>query len=117
MGFFTMIEPRCKAMKHRYVFLNSLPLNIFKKPVFNLFVTKIKPEILKQVSHLFKNAACYIRHESTVKILNKELGLNLKPCNELYEYKDGDTLIIVSLKKPIRGKEVEELSLKDLGSY
>jgi hypothetical protein len=49
----------------------------------------------------------YIRHESTIRVLSKLLNVELKPNTGLYTYKDGDILIIVTLKKPPRGQEVE----------
>ena len=56
---------------------------------------------------------CFIRHESTVSVLNKVFGLNLKPSNELYQYREGDVLVVVGLKKPIRGHEVH-VTIADL---
>jgi len=58
----------------------------------------------------------YIRHESTVKLLSKLLGIDLKPSSGLYEYRSGDILLIVTLKKPARGQEVE-VKIEDLEYY
>lgn len=102
----------------RYVFLNSLPLNAFDKPFLKMLVSKVDPKTLKL---LVANALseiddikCYIRHPVTVELLNKMLNLSMEPSSELYKYQDGDVLFVVSLKKPIRGQEVNEISIDDL---
>ena len=98
----------------RYVFLNSIALNMFQKPFFKLLVTKVRHDVLKQLVSMMKDIECYIRHKATVELLSKELGLNLQPSSDLYKYREGDVLLVVSLKKPIRGKELENISLDDL---
>ena len=98
----------------RYVFLNSLPLNAFDKPFMQLLVTKVDPNYVKLLIQYDDNVECYIRHNATVDIINKLLELNLKPSSDLYKYRDGDVLIIVSLKKPVRGQEVQDVTLDDL---
>lgn len=49
----------------------------------------------------------YVRHESTVKLLSLKLGLPLEPNSSLYKYEHGDMIVIIGLKNPARGKEVE----------
>ena len=49
----------------------------------------------------------YIRHPSTVRILNEVLGLDLQPSTSLYQYQPGDIIIVVGLRRPVRGQEVE----------
>ena len=55
----------------------------------------------------------YIRHPSTVRILNEVLGLDLQPSSELYQYQQGDIVIVVGLRRPVRGQEVE-VTVNDL---
>jgi len=98
----------------RYVFLNSLPLNAFDKPFMQLLVTKVDPNYVKLLIQYDDNVECYIRHKATVDIINKLLELDLKPSSELYKYRDGDVLIIVSLKKPVRGQEINNITIDDL---
>ncbi len=98
----------------RYVFLNSIALNMFNKPFFKLLVTKVKHDVLKQLASMMNNVECYIRHKATVELLNKEFGLKLEPSSDLYKYREGDVLFIVSLKKPIRGKELDNITLDDI---
>jgi len=56
----------------------------------------------------------YIRHEGTVKLLNRYLPVELKASQQLYTFRPGDVMVIVSLKKPMRGVEVTDVKLEDL---
>jgi hypothetical protein len=93
----------------RVVLLNALPLNAIPEHA-NFFDIACKRTTIDAVVDIIKHSEAvenYIRHESTVRLLSKLLNIELKPSSELYRYRNGDTLIIVSLKKPIRGQEVE----------
>jgi len=101
-------------MTKRIVFLNALPLNAFPIDEGEEVLFSIAKESYVSLRGLIKDHAragipveCYIRHPSTVHVINKLFNLNLKPSSELYSYREGDKIIVVSLKKPIRGKEVE----------
>ncbi|RLB81443.1 MAG: hypothetical protein DRH17_09095 [Deltaproteobacteria bacterium] len=98
----------------RLVFLNALPLNAFPIEEGEEVLFKVVKEPLYSVKMLVKDWAragipieCYIRHPTTVELLNNLLNLNLKPSSELYSYREGDKIIVITLKKPVRGKEVE----------
>ena len=67
---------------------------------------KISTEELKELA---KDAEVinFIRHESTVKLLSSILKKEMPPNSGLYTWREGDVLVIVGLKKPIRGQEVE----------
>jgi len=97
----------------RLVFLNALPLNAFPIDEYGLKIGIVKVS-LYSVKPLVKDWAragvpieCYIRHRATVELLNKLLGLDMKPSDGLYRYSDGDKIIVVTLKKPLRGQEVD----------
>jgi len=91
----------------RVVLLNALPLNAIKEQYFDIACKRTTIEaIVDIVKHSLK-VENYIRHESTVKLLSKLLNADLKTSSDLYTYKKGDVLVIVTLKKPIRGQEVE----------
>ena len=103
----------------RYVFLNALPLNALNitKPT-KLIITPVKPNVLKQLVPLMENNIInYIRHPATVKLINKLLGLQLQPTSDLYQYREGDVLYIFTLKKPIRGTEISNLTENDIVIY
>jgi len=91
----------------RLVILNAFPLNAFPFPMFTVNIERVNVKQIKDVMGSFDHIECYVRHPSTVKVLNDLLGLSLKPSSGLYKYEKGDELLIVTLKKPIRGKEVE----------
>ena len=105
----------------RYVFLNALPLNALgiTKPT-RIIVTPVKIDTLRQLAPLMRESGsveCYIRHPATVNLLNKLLGLNLQPSNGLYSYQLGDVLYVVTLKKPIRGQEINDITENDIDIY
>lgn len=104
----------------RYVFLNSLPLSAFsfRKP-FRLVITPVRPEVLKSLAPLINRhpVTSYIRHESTIQLLNKLYGLQLTTGSGLYQYTEGDILYVVTLKRPIRGAEVKNLGPEDIQIY
>jgi len=101
----------------RLVFVPPIPLSAFPFRSFVLVVFRIDLEELKRIVEMYRKEGyhieCYIRHASTVQVLNDVLGLNLKPSSALYQYQDGDQLIVVGLKKPVRGQEVQ-VSVEDL---
>ena len=55
----------------------------------------------------------FIRHQATIELL-KSLGIDLEVSSGLYQYQDGDVIYVVTLRRPVRGAEVEGLSLEDL---
>ena len=102
----------------RYVFLNALPLNSLKidRPV-KLVVTPVNPQVLKQLVPEMKPRVSYIRHPATVKMLNKLFGLDLDVSSGLYSYQPGDVLYVVTLRRPIRGAEVGNVTVEDVLIY
>ncbi len=101
----------------KVVFIPPIPLNAFPYSSFIVTVQKVHPAILSVLIDFYKDRKAefksYIRHESTVKVINEAFGLDLQPSSELYQYSKDDLVIIVGLRKPIRGKEVE-VKLEDL---
>jgi hypothetical protein len=101
-------------MTIRIVLLNAFPVNAIQ---YELFTASFKlltlDEFVRElVNHVVskRTVVNYIRHESTLKLITNKLGnvkIDLKPSNELYRYSEDDIIYIISLKKPIRGQEVE----------
>ena len=58
----------------------------------------------------------YIRHPSTAKLLSEMLGLDLQPNSGLYSYEPGDSIVVVTLRRPPRGQEVQA-TINDLDIY
>jgi len=100
------------------VILNALPLNAVSKKTAVIYCEQLS---LGEFVKAFKNYAtkakevkCYVRHQGTVALLNKMLGVNLIPSDGLYNYEDDDIMFIITLKRPARGQEVTEVKLEDL---
>jgi hypothetical protein len=106
----------------RLVFLNALPLNSISLSRFCVEVKRIIDVeflrfIVREAKSINAEIINFIRHEATVKLLNQLFNLDLKPESGLYQWRKGDELIIVTLKKPIRGQEIQELTLDDLDLF
>jgi len=102
----------------RLVFLNSIPLGAFDQKSFLLFIMRVTPDVLarsiRECRDQITEIRCYIRHRATVDLLNRLLGLNMEPNQGLYNYRPGDILAVVTLKKPIRGAEITDVKPDDL---
>jgi hypothetical protein len=113
------IAKRDIAMADRVVFLNALPLNAMQSDYFTIDCVRFDNAlVLKELAEHLKGKTIlnYIRHESTVKLISRLVGLELKPTAGLYEHKGVDAMIIATLKRPIRGVEVE-VEERDLEIY
>ena len=110
-----VIDGDSMSQKTRLILLNALPLNAIQSECSTILCRKIQ---LSEVVELIMNydVENYIRHESTVKLLAKLSGKDLKPSSELYKHEDRDILVIITLKRPIRGQEVE-VTEEDLEAY
>jgi len=97
----------------RIVFLNALPLNAIPLKTFMIYCTRDMDKI-KFFIDVASKIESYIRHEATVKLVNELFKIDLKSSSGLYTYQRDDKLIIVTLKKPIRGVEVETVKPEDL---
>jgi len=106
---------------NRVVFLNALPLNAIYAKDFTITVSKADVELMRKWIEFYKKYKfefkCFIRHKSTVELLNKEFELMLEPSSDVYHYENNDRLIIVTLKNVQRGKEVEVKDINDLEFY
>jgi len=95
----------------RVVFIPPLPLNAFPYKRFAMYIERKSIDEVREFVESAKKLGIpivgYIRHESTVRLLNQLFGLDLKPSSELYKHGEGDALIVVGLKKPVRGQEIE----------
>ena len=105
----------------RIVFLNAFSLSMVESDDYAVCIERREPILLKSyVAHLLRagyDVDCFIRHESTLNAINDFFGLSLAPSSSLYKYKNGDILIVTTLKQPQRGKEVNVASIDDLDFY
>jgi len=106
-------------MSYRIVFLPPFPINAFDYQSFEAVFRRTSLERLKKlVEYACNKERCefvsYIRHEATVKLLSDYLGVQLKPSSDLYKYSSGDVIVLIGLKRPVRGSEVTDLKPDDL---
>ena len=106
-------------MEGRLILLNALPLNIFPESWkdYAIQVRKIDAYTLKERIMKARKIKSYIRHQSTVEVLQRVLGIPLVPSADVYKYEEGDEVYIVTLKSPARGQEVQLVSEYDLEIY
>jgi len=110
----------------RVVVVNALALSMFPRAQFTLRVTRIQPgavanavanavERLKALGFQDVEYVHYIRHPATLETIRRHLpGLPQVPNAGLYIYKPGDVIVVVALKAPQRGQEVQEVREEDL---
>jgi len=105
------MQPQSKTQttqnKNRIVLVGGLAPSIFEN--YKELIIYYKKISLDELRELARNAEVlnFVRHESTVKLLSQVLGKDLTPSSGLYQWLKGDVLVVVGLRKPIRGQEVE----------
>jgi hypothetical protein len=109
------ITGREVAFKNQVVVLNSLPVNTFtwKNVVIRIMRCGNLDKIIDLVKAVINNNATinFISHESTAK------ALGLTPNKGLYDYRDGDVLLIFTLNKPLRNAPDVQVTTSDLDVY
>lgn len=102
----------------RIVFLNAFSLSMIDYDNYTLIVEKKDPVLLKSIIRKWiqmgYDVCCYIRHQSTLDVINEFFGFSLAPSSDIYKYEDKDIMIVASLKTPARGREVQVQSIDDL---
>ena len=90
----------------RIVLVGGLAPSMFGYKELLIRYKKISTEELKELA---KDAEVinFIRHESTVRLLSQVLNRELVPNTGLYQWREGDELVIIGLRRPARGQEVE----------
>ena len=112
----------------RLILLNALPLNAVPLKRFCVDVKRIDPsvpsEFLGVLKVIFDKARStnaeimnFIRHEATVNLINQLFNLSLQVNPGLYQWKRGDDILVITLKKPIRGQESQTITLEDLDIF
>jgi len=100
----------------RAVLLNALPLNALPRSPLRLRVQPLRIEEIgwyvqgRQVVH-------FIRHQSTIDVL-RTFGIPVANAETgLYRYQQGDRLIVITLRTPIRGSEQANVAPADLEAW
>ena len=103
------------AFRNQVIFLNAFPINAFMGK--NAVLRVMYCGALKDIEDIMKtvisnnNVINFISHESTAK------ALGLTPNKSLYSYREGDTIIIVTLNKPLRNVQDMQVTINDLDVY
>jgi hypothetical protein len=97
---------RTQTKAKRVVLVGGVAPSMFNQNELTMYYRRIS---LDELRDLVKdaNVVNYVRHESTVKFLSQALNRSLQPNPGLYQWGEGDDLVIVGLKKPIRGQEMQ----------
>jgi len=106
----------------RVIFLNALPLNSLPRRHIQV---DILPVSLQELAQWIQRRVTegyivehYIRHAATIATL-RSLGipLNEQPNSGLYTYQPNDILVVVTLRNPPRGQEVQQVNISDLEAW
>jgi len=112
-----------RPARGRVAFLNALPLNSLPKahlqldvlPVVNIY--ELAQWVQRRLQEGFQ-LIHYIRHVATIQALRSAgIPLSEAPNAGLYTYQPGDIIVVVSLKNPVRGQEVLQVSPQDLEAW
>ncbi len=97
----------------RVVFLNALPLNALPRAHLELDVLPVSiSDLVVWTQRRLQEGyqlVHYIRHVATVNAL-RALGipLSLESNSGLYSYDTGDIIVVVTLRTPARGQDVQQ---------
>jgi hypothetical protein len=108
------------ATRGRIVFLNALPLNALPRTphlrldILPVTINELAAWAQRRVAEGYE-VVHYIRHPATIQAL-RAVGVPLseQPNAGLYSYREGDILVVVTLRAPQRGQEVSQVNINDL---
>jgi hypothetical protein len=110
------------AARGRVVILNALPLNALPRrhlrlDVLPVNISDLAAWIQRRVAEGY-TIEHYIRHGATIQAL-RAVGIPLseQPNSGLYSYSHGDILVVVTLRNPPRGQEVQQVNISDLETW
>ena len=110
------------APRGRVIFLNALPLNSLPRRHIQVDILPVSLQELAQwINRRLQEGYVvehYIRHAATIATL-RSLGipLNEQPNSGLYTYQPNDILVVVTLRNPPRGQEVQQVNISDLEAW
>jgi hypothetical protein len=111
-----------QAPRGRIVFLNALPLNALPRAHLRLDILPVSISELAQWAQRRTTEGWqiihYIRHGATVETLRATgVPLDPQPNSGLYQYQHGDVIVVVTLRTPARGQEVQQVNISDLEAW
>ena len=107
------------APRGRVIFLNALPLNSLPRRHIQVDILPVSlQELVQWVQRRVQEGYTvehYIRHPATIAAL-RAVGIPLseQPNALLYQYVHGDIIVVVTLRAPQRGQEVQQVRPEDL---
>ena len=110
------------APRGRIVILNALPLNALPRSHLRLDILPVSISDLAQwINRRLRESyevVHYIRHPATIAAL-RQVGIPLseQANSGLYSYDAGDIIVVVSLRAPQRGQEVQQVRPEDLETW
>jgi hypothetical protein len=106
-----------QVQNRRLIILNALPLNIFPRAPIRLRIVPI--DDLRTIATIATNAQIvhFVRHPATLNLLRTLIPSLSEPNAGIYRYQDGDLLIIIVLRTPQRGQELQNVTLTDLEAW
>ncbi len=110
------------ATRGRIVILNALPLNALPRrhiqaDILPVAINELVAWIQRRVDEGYE-LIHYIRHAGTIAALRAAgAPLSETPNSGLYSYREGDILVVVTLRNPPRGQEVSQVSPQDLEAW
>ena len=108
-----------QAPRRRVVALNALPPNALPRRHLQLDMIPVSiSDLAAWVQRRLQEGwqlIHFIRHPATIQAL-RAAGVPLpeQPNAALYTYQPGDILVIVTLRSPPRGQEVQQVNVSDL---
>jgi len=106
----------------RIVVLNALPLNALPRRHISLDVLPVSLQelatwIQRRLAEGYQPIH-FIRHPATIAALRQAgIPLSETPNAGLYQYAPGDVLVVVTLRSPQRGQEVQQIRPEDLETW
>jgi len=106
----------------RIVVLNALPLNALPRrhiqlDVLPVGINDLATWIQRRLQEGYE-VVHYVRHPATIAALRAAgVPLQEQPNSGLYTYSHGDIIVVVTLRNPPRGQEVQQVSPQDLETW
>jgi len=112
-------QTQSQNQRGRVVLLNALPLNALPRRNLTLHVIPMNPQDLRQdLRFEGANIIHFIRHAATLNLLRTLIpSLPSEPNAGLYNWREGDIIIVITLNAPSRGTEVQQIRLEDLAVW
>jgi len=117
-----MAQTQTQPAPRRIVVLNALPLNALPRAPLRMTVEPMSAVTLARwLEHMVRQGYAvvhYIRHPATIRLL-RDLGapIDEQPNSGLYQYADGDIIIVVTLRQPQRGAEIQRVEPGDVEAW